>query len=208
MINKRIDNSGFTLIELMIALAISGIVMGGVLFTYTSQQKTYLAQDQIVDMQQNIRAVMYIMTKELRMAGYDPHVTYNPGIVAAGDGSNGNPLTFTLVADEDGIDNDSDLATDEEGEFMTISYQLIDANGNGNVDLGRDDGISGLIPIAENISSLVFTYLDEDGVATAVLDDIRTIQVTITAMPDPGKIDHAKTTRTLSSRIRCRNLGL
>ena len=75
-------NRGFTLVELLIALAVSGIIMTGIFSAFKTQQDSYLAQEQVAEMQQNLRASLYIMTREIRMAGYDggngSSVTGNP----------------------------------------------------------------------------------------------------------------------------------
>jgi len=64
------NRKGITLIELLVALTISGILVAGVYRTFVSQQHTYTVQDQVVDMQQNVRLAINRMTRELRMAGY------------------------------------------------------------------------------------------------------------------------------------------
>jgi prepilin-type N-terminal cleavage/methylation domain-containing protein len=61
---------GFTLVELMVAVAISLILLGAIFLTFKSQQDSYLTQDQISTMQQNLRAAMLMITKDLQMAGY------------------------------------------------------------------------------------------------------------------------------------------
>jgi len=64
------NRKGITLIELLVALSISGILVAGVYRTFVSQQHTYTVQEQVVDMQQNVRLAINRMTRELRMAGY------------------------------------------------------------------------------------------------------------------------------------------
>jgi len=64
------NRKGITLIELLVALTISGIMVAGVYRTFISQQHTYTVQEQVVDMQQNVRLAINRMTRELRMAGY------------------------------------------------------------------------------------------------------------------------------------------
>jgi prepilin-type N-terminal cleavage/methylation domain-containing protein len=59
-----------TLIELLIALVLSSILIAALYRTLISQQKTYTIQDQVADMQQNVRIAMGQMTREIRMAGY------------------------------------------------------------------------------------------------------------------------------------------
>ena len=63
-------NKGLTLIELMVALVITGILVAAIYRTFIGQQKTYTVQEQVVDMQQNARAAVNRMTTEMRMAGF------------------------------------------------------------------------------------------------------------------------------------------
>jgi prepilin-type N-terminal cleavage/methylation domain-containing protein len=62
--------NGLTLIELLLALALSGILTAVLYRAFISQYKTYTVQDQVAELQQNIRIAMGQMTKEIRMAGY------------------------------------------------------------------------------------------------------------------------------------------
>jgi len=62
--------AGFTLVELIVAITISGLVMGSIYKILASNQRFYQAQNQILDVQQNIRAVAQILPGELR--GLDP----------------------------------------------------------------------------------------------------------------------------------------
>jgi prepilin-type N-terminal cleavage/methylation domain-containing protein len=61
---------GVTLIELLIALVISAILTGGIYRTFISQQKSYITQEQVADMQQNVRVAINRMMREIRMAGF------------------------------------------------------------------------------------------------------------------------------------------
>ena len=217
------NKSGFTLIELLIAMTISTIVAAGVVTAYRSQQNTQLAQKQSVEMQQNLRAALYIMTRDIRMAGYDPDGTNGAGIFIAGDGSDSNNrLIFNFVADSDGIDNanidnDADNSVDtgdgnidEDGELKFIEYYLYDSSIDTDTlvdDLGRRNGAR-LDSIAENIQSLQFVYLDNAGAPTATLADVRAVQITIVATTDSNELNYTNGNRTLTTTVKCRNLGL
>lgn len=180
------ENTGFTLIEVLIALAISGILLGGVYTQFISQQASYLAQDQVVEMQQNLRAGISYMTQELRMAGYDPYSSGTTGIEKA----NPTSVVFTYVADDDNLDNDNadgdnDTSTgaDETGELQTVTFDLYDAYGDGDNDIGRQAGGSASTKraIAENIENMEFRYLDADGAVVTDPNDIKTVQISILA---------------------------
>jgi prepilin-type N-terminal cleavage/methylation domain-containing protein len=64
------NKKGVTLIELLIALIISALLIAGIYKTFIGQQKTYIVQEQVVDMQQNLRAGINKMIREIRMAGF------------------------------------------------------------------------------------------------------------------------------------------
>ena len=70
MIIKRKKEKGFTLLELVVALAISAILIAAVYRTFVRQQKTFTVQEQVVEMQQSARASISRMMDDLRMAGF------------------------------------------------------------------------------------------------------------------------------------------
>ena len=122
---KDKNNQGFTLLELVIAMLISGIVLGAVYRTYRFQQKSYVVQDQVSVMQQNLRAAMYHMATDLRMAGYDPHGSAGAGFVPPLSAAT---LRFTLDLDEDGT-----ISGGNEDITYTLNVATGDLLRNGNV---------------------------------------------------------------------------
>ncbi len=70
MQEKKTQNYGFTLVELLVAMVISLLVMGTIYKTFKSQQDSFLIQDQVTAMQQNLRGGMYVMSRDIQMAGY------------------------------------------------------------------------------------------------------------------------------------------
>ncbi|MBI5906384.1 MAG: PilW family protein [Deltaproteobacteria bacterium] len=82
----RHPESGFTLVEVMAALAILTIAMTAVFATFTSQQKSFTTQNRVAEMQQNIRQAIEHMTRDVRLAGYGipDNVTIPNSVVAAG----------------------------------------------------------------------------------------------------------------------------
>jgi prepilin-type N-terminal cleavage/methylation domain-containing protein len=63
-------SKGLTLIELLVAMAISAILIAALYRTFMGQHKTYTVQEQVVDMQQNARVAINRMMREIRMAGF------------------------------------------------------------------------------------------------------------------------------------------
>ncbi|MCD6561284.1 MAG: prepilin-type N-terminal cleavage/methylation domain-containing protein [Deltaproteobacteria bacterium] len=157
------NSKGFTLIELLIAMAVSGIVMVVIYWVYSNQQKSYGIQEDIVAMQQNVRASMDVMEMEIRMAGYDPLKLGNFGItdirmkdINDAPNVNGNgSVEFTIDRNGDGIVT----AGDE-----TVYFCIFDAGGDGRSDLGLRYGGGGRQLLGENMAALGFAYaFDDDG---------------------------------------------
>ncbi len=69
---KRIfrDGRGFTIIELMIALLLTGIITAAGFRFYVSMHNSALTQEDISNMQNTSRTSIQELTKSLRMAGY------------------------------------------------------------------------------------------------------------------------------------------
>ena len=86
------SDQGFTLTELMVGLAISALVMTAIYATFKNQHETYILQGLVASAQQNLRAGMLFMEREIRMAGCDPLNTANARISRAHD----TKITFTL----------------------------------------------------------------------------------------------------------------
>lgn len=64
------NERGFSIIELIISLAVTLILMVVVIKMFTIQRVSYNSQEQITDLQQNVRSSMDAVSREIRMAGY------------------------------------------------------------------------------------------------------------------------------------------
>jgi type IV pilus assembly protein PilW len=201
------NQKGFTLIELLIAMVVGGILIGAIYTTYSVQQEVFTAQNQVAEMQQNIRAALLLTTREIRMAGYDPVGTSGAGFedsfLPAPSGLRAGRIRFTLDADESG----GLLNVGSIGERIELGFSPTDdANGDGIPDADSDgDGIPdavsfrrqidtddvappGFQAVADNIQAVEFQYLDATDSPTAVLADIRAVRFSILARaanPDP-----------------------
>jgi len=66
----RRGERGLTVIELLIALFLAGIVGSAALHFYKTQHEVYLAQSDIADRQGNLRAALDELARQVRRAGY------------------------------------------------------------------------------------------------------------------------------------------
>jgi len=73
---NRWNNKGFTLVEILVAIAITVVVMGSIFYAFKSQQDSYVVQSQVTTMQQTLRGGMYMLTRDVQMAGY--YTSFDP----------------------------------------------------------------------------------------------------------------------------------
>jgi prepilin-type N-terminal cleavage/methylation domain-containing protein len=66
------DKRGFTLVELLVTLAISSIALAAIYGVYKAQLQSHVTQNAVVDTQQSLRNTFFIMQRTIRMAGFDP----------------------------------------------------------------------------------------------------------------------------------------
>lgn len=200
--HNRSKEHGFTLVELLVAMAITAVVMAAVYSLYKTQQDSYIAQDQVVEMQQNVRASLYQMARDLRMAGFNPQRAPNVGgfVTQLPDDGGGTTTTdstniaFTIDQDANGV---IDIDADDE----QIAYRLDNATSALQKFRVSDDT---WLTVADNISAVDFVYLDPSGtnITAAVIatptalyastnlpyiDSIRSIELSIVART--GRID-------------------
>jgi type IV pilus assembly protein PilW len=212
---RSLNEQGFTIIELLVSMVVFLLAIGAIYSTFQAQHKSYLMQQEVAAMQQNLRAAMFYMQREIRMAGCDPTGDADAGIGTASSDS----ISFTEDIRGDSAGSDPDGALDDPNENITYSL-------NGG-NLVRDTG-GGNQTVAENIDALNFIYLDANGSETAVLADIRSVEITIVARISRPLRDSTNNTvydnqrgtqilgaqgdrysrRRLTSAIKCRNLGL
>lgn len=62
----HLTRRGFTLVELLIALVLLGVVTAAFYRSLTTNQRVYQKQTQVIDLQQNMRAATTILPEELR----------------------------------------------------------------------------------------------------------------------------------------------
>jgi len=186
-IKFQLKNQGFTLVELLLAMVISSIILLALFVIFQFQQRHYSNQLEVTDIQQNIRAAMNIISRDVRMAGFD--VDPSTGVAQIINAKN-DLFYFTSDINEDGD-------TDDIGEH--IAYDTYIA-ADGTLTLGRTSSNSTITvlqtlgrwevtnpshqPVAQNIENLEFFYLDENGNATTTENSVRTVIISILARSD------------------------
>jgi len=223
MIPKSSDN-GFTLVEILIALGASLVVLGALVSTFVIQNKTYTQQGRVIEMQENTRAGIEMMTRELIMAGYIAPASV-PTTDVSGETFTDNGADYIEEADIEKITFEADV--DNDGKTETVSYTWSGIPGDPlrrevwewNETNGTWGGSGGAQPLAENIQGLIFTYYVEGDpdprpapLNSTDRANLRRITIRLTGrtrQPDPHyPANGGYRTRTLSSDVSPRNLAL
>jgi len=179
-----------SLVELMVALLIFGIVMGVVFSVMVNSRNSYEATRQKAQLQQSVRAVFSLMTREIRSAGCDP---IQLGI---------EPLP---VADATVMQCSSDLNGDADTADLSPDESVVYTFNAGTGELFRDNG-SGPVAILRGLQAAAFSYFDDTGnellnVPLGALDRalVREVGVTVSGQTNDGD------TVTYATRISLRN---
>src|SRR3990172_12930451 len=64
------SQQGLSLVELMVAISVGLILLAGVLQIFISSKQTYRVNDALARLQENGRYAMYLLSKDIRMAGF------------------------------------------------------------------------------------------------------------------------------------------
>ncbi len=119
---------GFTIVEMLVSVSIGMLILGISLSMFYVQRKTFSLHEESLEMQQNSRAALDMMTRDVRMAGPN---NAGGGLTVSQSGT----ITFFINTD-------------------SITYKL-DADDN---EIERRENAGNYQPIAENIESLNFAY--------------------------------------------------
>ncbi len=202
--SSKNKESGFTLIELLIAMTIGLIILTALSSTFLMQRKIYDVQEQVAEMVQNARAAMDMMSREIRMGGYDPTDAGFDGITYDAD-------QLEIKADMYQTTNTGNPDGDTDDSNENIIYTYYDENSAYPYQIKRKTGGGNFLSFAENIEAFTFDYLDSNGNPTTTTADIRQIKITITARTARPDRDYSANsgyrTYTLTSFITPRNLA-
>ena len=207
---------GFTLLEALLATAITAVVLGAIYTMYLANQETFLRGEARSDLQQSARIAMDAMLRALRGLGYDPRLTGRFGFrdpanrgggAGCPDGSLGcatqAEIRFTMDDDGDGLVDD--VGTER------IGFRLRDEI----LQKIKPGAAVNPQPLATGITALRFTFLDAVGrtipdppdaasnLAPGQRDAIRRVRIELTASRDVRGEMHAF---SLTSEALLRNL--
>lgn len=213
------NESGFTIVELLVALSLTAILGVTIAYTFRVQAFTHKTQEAVAALQQNLRVAMFFIESDLRLVGSDPtgNATISgdtsenegkrAGILAADVGGTVGQLVIKLSMNRSNPPEDANFSTivgDENREI--VQY---DVNYSGGALALRSNSS----PVAEWITNLSLQYFDKDGndlvvggesgVRSEHLNDIRLVRVTLQGQT-PEELGAIQ--KTLISDVWLRNM--
>ena len=114
---RRPAAAGFSLIELMIALAIALFLIAGMALIFQNTRSTYTAEKSLAQLQDNERLAMTMMADVIQSAGYFPNPAQNFA-------QNALPASPDFPTAQNSWDTDANIAanTNAQGETISVRY--------------------------------------------------------------------------------------
>ena len=176
------NERGFTLAELMVAMAVMALLLAGIFVTLREGQSSYQYGAGRAEVQQNARVALDRMLRELRTA-------------SAITTSTATDLKFTYL--------------DETSTSITVEYTLSGTPSAGNpVQLQRNQTGAANQPdvLIGGVNALTFTYYDFNNAVTTTAANVRSIDIQITTVPENTALAPPNVrTALVEGRVRVRN---
>ena len=219
---NQFEQSGMTLVETLVAMAISGLIVSAIYSVFHTHQRIAVRQSQTTLMQQELLSAISLISEELRMCGFSAQgspgfgFSHKPGTGAPdfGRATTGAAVYCTQDWNADGTINESGSGSLREhaGFRLNVANDGSAKKVPDHVLRKYDTGAVRWQPLSTNIGDLRFTYFDASG---AIIhdpqwntQDIRSVRVRITAIPSPSQAGLGIGNRTMSTMVWCRNAKL
>lgn len=197
------NESGFSLIELMIALTIITLILGVAFGVLSRLQVNYRYELSYVDAQRNGRFAIARLNEIIRSAGTNPTGKSAVNWLTFVDFGGGNSsATLTLKSDLDGDGATTSTLASNADVIIASENVTLQLNTSSNtiemVDNNQPTGSARrILPIAENVRSVTFS--DPDGTR-------REVDITLSAVPSGIATSDPKYREVeFTSTIRLRN---
>ena len=174
---RAISTHGFSLLELLIVLAVFSFIVGGIFNNLTQSQKRYQFEQEVSEVQQAARNAADIMEREIKLAGF-PIASYYDSALNWTSANSERVAAGFITLGATNLVFEADLL--EDGIVGRVEYRL---NGTTLERSARDKTAGGGAPaavyqtLATNVTALTFSYLNSSGSATTVPADVRSVGI-------------------------------
>ncbi len=145
MRSQRKNQLGFTLIELMIASAVLGVVTSQIFMVLNTQKRVYVSNERVLDVQAASRTVLDLITFDTRLAGFMvPRISALSSVDGGANNADSLCISDSSYFDfpsgtdlSDGLDTQSDHFDASTASFNGNSQITV-----GTLDIDRDNGVN------------------------------------------------------------------
>ena len=203
---RPISTHGFSLLELLIALAVFSFIVGGIFSNLSQSQTRYQFEQEVAEVQQTARNAADIMEREIKLAGF-PIASYYDSSLNWTSANSERVAAGFITLGATNLVFEADLL--EDGIVDRVEYRL---NGTTLERSARDKTAGGGAPaavyqtLATNVTALTFSYLNSSGSATTVPADVHSVGILFninTTSVDPQ--NRNRRTITVQTRAAVRN---
>lgn len=173
------NERGFTLAELLVAMAVVGLVMSGLFVTLQQGQSAYLFGAARAEVQQNGRLAVSRIAEELRTG---------VNVTALG----ATTITFNFL--------------DDTGTTVTVQYSLVGTDIRRNQTVPAP-AVAQPETLVGGVTSLSFSAFDQNDVATTVAANTYSVLTRITTQPERPLAGYSPAHQTVvfQDRVKLRN---
>ena len=210
--------------ELLVALALTAVLGVTIAYTFRVQTRTNKTQEEVAALQQNLRAAMFMLESDLRLAGADPTDTATDtfgnkaGFLSSISGPQNGPNSIYFSMNRSNPSNGAtyDSVIGQGAGREIIKYRL-GSDDELEAETITSTGASGFQAVASAITGLAFTYFakpNPDGTPNQIFPDgggvipsnrlsnICRVVVTLT-----GTTPNSGITKTLTSDVWLRSMA-
>jgi prepilin-type N-terminal cleavage/methylation domain-containing protein len=211
--------AGMTLVEILVTMAISGLIASVVFSLFQTHHRIAVRQSQTSLMQQELFSAVSLISEELRMCGFSAQGAPGFGFShrpATGTPDYGRATTRSAVYCTHDMNSDGIVNESGEGSLREHAGFRLNVANDGSVKAVPDNVLrkydTGAVrwqPVNTNIGDLRFTYFNACG--NVITDphtntqSIRGVRVEITAIPSSSSPGLGIGNRTVSTTVWCRN---
>jgi prepilin-type N-terminal cleavage/methylation domain-containing protein len=181
---------GFTLIEMLVTVAVSAVITGAIVTLLYSQIQLSSTQNRNMLNQANVRDVVKFMVEEIQLAATDDGS--EPVLTA-----DSTDFSFYGDIDANGVIDQIDYYLSEDGTLMR-RY----TTDNGGTPFVAND------PLLANVYSLTFTYYGADDTVPTNIEDITSVEIDLqldTTAEDTAFTSGRLAPQAMTSRATLRN---
>jgi len=203
---RAVSTHGFSLLELLIVLAVFSFIMGGIFTNLTQSQTRYQFEQEVAEVQQTARNAVDIMEREIKLAGF-PIPTYYDSSLNWTSANSERVAAGFITLGATNLVFEADLL--EDGIVDRVQYRL---NGTTLERSAQNKTAGGGAPaavyqtLATNVTGLTFSYLNSTGSATTIPSEVRSVDILFninTTSVDPQ--NRNRRTITVQTRAAVRN---